>query len=325
MNAPAPTNEEMARLEEAAEWVQVLSRHRHDDKVVESWLEWCSRDPLNQQAFEGLSKVWGASAQLTHATHALPRVTDLQPQKRSQARPQWIVALAASVMIIACGALLFWRPDQSHSIVSPAGVRSTSELPDGSVLDLGGHSRVTLQYSAARREVNMLDGELFVQVSKDKARPFIVTAGPVRVVAVGTAFNVRRDADRVIVTVSEGVVEVARDAKAPKQRLSANQQLVYLSDTKTFEPPAEVDASITTSWRTGVLKFVDEPLSSVVASVNRYSARTIAIRDSELEKLSFTGTVHPDRVDRWLSALENAFPLTVEQSGEKTVTLVARP
>jgi transmembrane sensor len=51
-------------------------------------------------------------------------------------------------------------------------------------------------------------GEAFFEVAKDPNRPFVVSAGSKRVVAVGTKFSVRRDADSVGVVVTEGKVRV---------------------------------------------------------------------------------------------------------------------
>jgi transmembrane sensor len=340
MTAPSPSNEELLRLEQAADWVQALSRNRLDDRLVESWLEWCGRDPRNKQAFEGLATIWAGAANLPPPGARIhPEVADATGSGQRFARGRWRAALAASVLIAACAALLLWAlprgggDDQAQSVISPTGVHSTSQLPDGSVMDLGGRTSVKLLYSAAVRRVDMLDGEVYLTVSKDKNRAFVVTAGPVRVTAVGTAFNVRRDAGRVVVTVSEGAVDVARTTDSSTDscaasddcvRLMRGQQLAYASSAKAFKV-SSVDPGIAMSWRAGVLKFVDEPLCSVVASVNRYSPRTIRIRDKDLETLAFTGTVHPDRIDRWLRALEKAFPLAVVEAGDKDVTLVARP
>jgi transmembrane sensor len=360
MTAATPSQEDMDRLEQAADWVQVLSRNRHDDHVVESWLEWCGRDPRNQQAFEEISTIWSATAQLGAVTGQScdPGGTLAEPASESQShgmgaaspastahtglRPassataahraglsRMLTALAATVFIAIGAGFAYWALQQTHgdrsqTIVSPIGVRSTSELPDGSIMDLGGRTSVRLLYSDTLRKVDMLDGEVYLTVSKDKHRAFVVTAGSVSVTAVGTAFNVRRDADRVVVTVTEGVVTVARDSNASPARLTVNQQLAYVRGSDKFEI-ATVDPSIATAWRTGVLQFVDEPLGSVVASINRYSPRTITIRDREIESLSFTGTVHPDRIDHWLRALEKAFPLSVVTSNDQDVTLLARP
>ena len=45
------------------------------------------------------------------------------------------------------------------------------------------------------REVTLTRGEAWFKVAHDKTRPFIVSAGRIRVRAVGTAFSVRRHDD----------------------------------------------------------------------------------------------------------------------------------
>ena len=54
-----------------------------------------------------------------------------------------------------------------------------------------------------------VQGEVHFEVSPDKSRPFEVYAGNRLVRAVGTAFSVRLDKDRVRVVVSEGIVDLA--------------------------------------------------------------------------------------------------------------------
>ena len=65
-------------------------------------------------------------------------------------------------------------------------------LPDGSFASLNTASRVSVRFTPERRAVRLEEGEAWYQVAHDRARPFVVEAGPVRVQAVGTAFSVRR-------------------------------------------------------------------------------------------------------------------------------------
>ena len=49
------------RMEQAALWLQRMHAGADDERVVESWLDWCQRDPLNQQAFDEIAAVLGLS------------------------------------------------------------------------------------------------------------------------------------------------------------------------------------------------------------------------------------------------------------------------
>jgi ferric-dicitrate binding protein FerR (iron transport regulator) len=59
-----PTRRRLQRMEEAASWLQRLHQDERDDALVDAWLDWCQRDPLNQQAFDELMAIWEASGQL---------------------------------------------------------------------------------------------------------------------------------------------------------------------------------------------------------------------------------------------------------------------
>src|SRR3546814_17114732 len=72
--------------------------------------------------------------------------------------------------------------------------------------------------------IALKSGEAWFQVAKDRARPFVVEIGDVRVRAVGTAFSVRREAHGVDVQGTEGVVGVWRVGdEANIRRVSAGK------------------------------------------------------------------------------------------------------
>lgn len=315
---------ELTRLEEAAEWLQTLLVRPGDDAVLESWLDWCAREPGNQQAFDGLLEVWRATGELLPVREAVTQDSAQSPASRRTSRRYLLAAAVAGVALMAGGgAWMTLRdnsPPQRESFVSPIGVNTVGRLPDGSVMELGGRSQATLTYTSKLRQVDVITGEAFFTVQKDQKRPFVVTAGSLQVTAVGTAFNVRRMEDRVVVSVSEGAINVARAGSEHEERerrrteahisVLAGQELVYIANTKSISIRS-IDPSLVTAWRTGVLKFVEEPMAVVIASINRYSPREIVIRDADVADLRFTGTARIDRIENWLRAVENAFSLTV--------------
>lgn len=315
MTATEADSDRIRRLEQAADWLQQLQGRQHDEGLVERWLDWCARDRRNQLAFDEISGIWEATASATPAADATGPVAPA-PSRR---RVAW--ALAAGVAGLAAGLLAAlvwarWHPATGESMLalaSPPGINTRTELPDGSVVDLGGGSGATVAFSPQQRVVQLHGGQLFVAVSHDSERPFIVDAGGLQVRAVGTAFDVLREGSRTVVTVMEGRTDVrlaTGGAQASPIRLNAGQQLTYVPGAPSV-PVRWVDPSISTAWRTGVLQFVDEPLEHVVATINRYVAREILIEDRSIGALAFTGTAHIDRIESWLAALPDAFPVSV--------------
>jgi transmembrane sensor len=228
---PLQQDPRLVRLEQAALWLQRLHAAGAEERLVEEWLEWCQRDPLNQQAFDEMAAVWEASGEAGGAAGAARSAGRPRPS-RWQRR-----ALVASLAGVALAGAGWWWSSLPRSAAllvaqyaSPIGANTRHELADGSLLELGGATRVTVRIGARERRVELHEGELFVTVRRDTSRPFLVDTGRLAVVATGTAFNVQRTLERTTVTVAEGSVEARYEdaaAQSPNVQLQVSQQLVY--------------------------------------------------------------------------------------------------
>jgi transmembrane sensor len=198
-------------------------------------------------------------------------------------------------------------------------------LPDGTDVALGAASSLTARYGDARRDIELDAGEAYFKVTHDRRRPFVVDAGSLRIEDLGTAFNVRRTGERVSVAVTEGRVRVssATAGAAGPQELVAGQRAEYDprgGRLRVTQVAAEQDAA----WRHHQLEFVNEPLSMVIANVNRYSRRPLQLADPQLGQLMFTGTVNTTNIDGWIGALPHVFPLQVSRFADHVVLSSAR-
>jgi transmembrane sensor len=175
-------------------------------------------------------------------------------------------------------------------------------------------SAVRVDYSGHDRRLTLLRGEAFFDVAKDPTRPFVVTAGSRRVIAIGTAFNVRLQDRGVRVTLVEGKVRVMRSRSAdsvagaqeptgPAVTLVAGSALV-VTDQNDVEHVERLDADRATSWRKGKLVFEGERLADVVAEMNRYSRETLEIADPALKDRKVSGVFEPTEGHAFASALE---------------------
>lgn len=324
MMKPPPDQQASQRMAQAAGWLQRLQAPA-DDGTLEQWLDWCTQDPRNQRAFDDISQVWAASAQV-------PASPPRRPSPRALA-----AGIAGLFTLLLAGAAGWntWRQQQAQlpvmELAANAGSNSRTELPDGSIVELGGRSQARVHYTSAQRQLSLLHGQLFVTVSSDAGRPFVVNVGELRIKAVGTAFDVLNEAGRSVVTVVEGQVEVrtaaggAADQDAATIRLGAGQQLVQVAGSGAL-PERIVDTATATAWRSGVLIFVDQPLIQVLAAVNRYADREVIIEDPQVgAALAFTGTARTDRIGNWLAALPDTFPVVLQPLPDGRLLLQGRP
>jgi len=87
--------------------------------------------------------------------------------------------------------------------------------PDGTVITLGGRSRVAVRFSDDRREVTLLSGEAFFAVAHNPRQPFLVAVERNRIRDIGTKFEVSRGDAEIRVGVLEGRVEVTQQSASP--------------------------------------------------------------------------------------------------------------
>lgn len=332
----AEPDRELQRLEAAAQWLVRLRDNADDESLVAEWLAWCEAAPGNLDAFQRIEDTWQAVAvAVTPPAAARPAAQPrpITPAPRRHRHSVRSFAKAASLLLaLGLVAMLVTRPpwfQGTQTLSTPVAIHGSSPLPDGSRVELGARSRITTHFSDKLRRVVIESGEAYFEVAHDKTRPFVVEAGGLTVTAVGTAFNVRRGGERVVVTVSEGRVRLAPEAGAPRVAQSqskapveagAGEQATYSKGDGRIAL-ALADPAVAVAWREGVLKFVQEPLDEVVADLNRYSTRQIVLADPRLGQLRYTGTVFGNRLDDWLNAVESVFPLRVTYDGPDRIVL----
>ena len=332
---------EILRLGQASEWLVRLRNEPDSDEQLAGWLHWRDQDSANAEAFRRVQTLWGLfdeayptsseiNALLRASGHrwreagsrgsAIGRLTSLLV---GGSRPRWAIAMACACVM---GVAAFWGlriTEKAVSLAASAGTaHRTVTLPDGSFVDLGPKTTVMVDFRRGQRRLQLYPGEAYFTVRSDKKRPFVVRAGSLDVTAVGTAFDVKHELDRVTVTVQDGVVAV--EAEGPERtqmskatwRVASGYQLVYFTATAAATL-SSVDATATIAWREGRLEYVNAPLAAVVADINRYSNRPVVLRDSSVAGLTFTGTVFTDSIDGWLESLPAALPVRVirEPSG----------
>lgn len=340
MNAvpDTPDDAELDRLRAASRWLVALRECGDDDTVIADWLAWCDAAPENLDAFERIKTTWKVSgaalvASAPQVSAAPPAASSPAAQRRPRRHRRWrsLARAAGMVMAVGLSAILLTQPaGTTHTLSTAVALHATNPLPDGSVVELGARSRIATRYSEAERRVVIEEGEAYFDVAHDPERPFVVQVGGLSVIAVGTAFNVRSGQERVVVTVTEGRVRLARAAPAgpgrppvPAVEAGAGEQATFSARQGTIDV-AMADPGVATAWREGVLKFVHEPLDEVVANLNRYSTRQIVLADPRLAQLRYTGTVFGTRLDDWLDAVEGVFPITVTYDGTDRILLVVR-
>ncbi len=209
-----------------------------------------------------------------------------------------VLGLAAGIAIAALVALFYLK---LAGVATDLGEQRSLVLEDGTRVLLNTRTRVVVSYDKERRLVELKTGEAYFEVAKRPNWPFVVSAGAQQVTALGTAFTVRRDPDRLTVTLIEGKVvvtpsvsgaeaaDVALSHFPPKQTLTLapGQQATFVAGR--LAALDHTDLQIALAWRRHEVVFDDTPLLDAVAEMNRYNERQVVIASLQTEQVRIAG------------------------------------
>lgn len=242
---------------------------------------------------------------------------------------------AAILLIPVLGLSLFYsvkyysvRNDRSSMVSSYNEVYSSVDaitkvlLPDGTNVWLN-HSS-TLRYPASfngeSRKVE-LKGEGFFEVAHNPESPFIVNAGGIDVIALGTTFNVMAypEENKVETSLIEGRVELQRYEGREKitlcQMKPADMTVYYKEKGELLTRTIKDDRYF--SWKEGKLVFTADPLTEVAKKLSRWFNAEIDIKDPKVEELTLTATFVNESLAQVLELLTMVSPVNYTMSEKK--------
>lgn len=245
------------------------------------------------------------------------------PSRRETLRGLLRWGLAACLLIaVVLSFYRYWPTETSYS--TPIGGIVSVPMSDGSRVTLNTDSKIRLDVTDRQRLVELQQGEAFFDVAKDPSRPFVVAAGPKRVVAVGTRFSVRREGNDVQVFVTEGRVRVEGAVPVASTddalltlaagSLARSDDGALLVQQKTVP---EIERHL--SWRSGYLIFRDTPLSDAVAELNRYNTPQIVIGDARVGEIRVSGKFRPTQYEAFVRLMQEGFAVRTRRAGADIV------
>lgn len=202
-----------------------------------------------------------------------------------------------------------------NTLIVPKGKRSSLTLADGSKVwvNSGSTLKFPTTFKIDRREI-WVDGEIYIEVEKNKAKPFYVNTSHMTINVVGTQFNVTaydEDTDYSVVLV-EGCVDVSINKE--KARLKPNQMLSVSMDKISVQ---QIDVNNYISWKEGYLQFASEPLSNILKRLSRYYDTPIDY-DENIAQLKCNGKlVLFDNLEDVMKTIYNTIPIKYSQKADR--------
>jgi len=339
-------------LDTASEWLVKLDRglDNSETEALKTWLA----TPLHRDTFLEMVALWDKMSVLSELSDIVPHTPELSVKQKAGNTISWKrpLAIAASFLVVGLlsfqGINLFSPSHQtapatqiasySLQVSTKAGEHKNITLEDGSTLWLNTNSQVNIAFTDTSRIIQLVKGELHIEVAKDKTRPLNVLAAGKAIQAVGTAFNVQYHRGDLELVVTEGVVEVAsytlnkangesiidpiiKPQAIPLMLVQGEKSLLSLPNS-TIETVSDEDIENDLSWREGKIVFRGEPLIDVIEEVSRYTDKTVVLGDAALANMQVAGLFNTNDVDALIAALADNLQISTDYSSD---TIVLRP
>lgn len=196
----------------------------------------------------------------------------------------------------------------------PKGRHSSLILPDGTKVWV--NSGTVLQFPEIfEKEKRMIyvEGEVYLEVTKDASRPFYVKTNQMEIRVLGTSFGIvaYKDENFQSVVLKEGSVAV-EGYKSGKQIIKPNDLLVLENGQMSV---SHVNVYDYISWIDGILQFREKNLGEVLRSVSRYY-RVQFSYPPDIEQVKCSGKlVLFDNMDQVLQTLQKTLSVSFHRKG----------
>lgn len=307
---------------QAAEWLVLLSAddEAERERAEHDYALWKRLSPAHGEAAQDMERLLGSLRGIRQAPGSDRRLHqviegELQFSERRRRNKRLGIALGVSLMLVLPGwlswqhypnALLFADLDTA------TGQWQETRLDDGSRLTLAGGSAVNLHFTASGREVQLLKGEIRVDVAPDATRSFVVVTGDGSIRALGTRFVVNKQADATDLGMIESKT-LARSREGQGEAVVTAGQQVRIRrdgiDTAQAIDPLAIDQA----WQQHRLLARGLPLPEVLAQLDRQYAGVLSYDREALAQIQVFASLPLDNPQRALQLLEASLPIEISR------------
>jgi transmembrane sensor len=289
------------RREAALDWLV-----RTNDPDFDAWDEftiWLEADSANADAYHALAD---SESQMRHLVKA-PLLDEpvRGPQRRRLALVAGIAALAAGATAIVAPRIM--PVDYS---TGPGEMRTVS-LGGQDQLVMNGDTRLELA-GLDHRTIRLEQGQLLLRLRDPGQDKVELRSGDLKLVDIGTIFEVTRAGRATRLVVSEGAVmadpDGARLTVEPGQRLDTE-------DGATVLETRPADMASVGAFERGQLGYVDEKLENVIADIRRSTGIDFSA-SAAIRARRFSGTLSVAEIKRDPRSLEPLLGVAMERSGQ---------
>ena len=309
-------------LIDAADWLVTLNSGETTAQEQSDFKRWFAQAD-NAQAYKELQQTWqqfelaqpkAAQQTLNYALANKPEINT----SFSKTRLFSVSAIAGLALLLASqsqtgrfiGADHYSLTEHSQSIT----------LSDNSKIQLPPRSAVNIHYSQNARHIELVKGQVFIEVARDANRPLTITSQHGSTTALGTAFSVEQKAAFTLVQVTESTVKVcAKSATSSCKTLSAGQRVQV--NTQQVGPVQDTAKNMQLDWHQQTLTVDNQPLVAVLALLQQHYPGYLKYNAHALQGLNISGVFSLKNTHESLQLIGTILPVKVANYGSMVLVV----
>jgi transmembrane sensor len=250
-----------------------------------------------------------------------PIIPVLRPVRHRPIQRMVAAGLTFAMLVAVFAAITYWltpTPWQHYS--TGVGKNLTVKLEDGSTLTLNTRSEAMVRMSRNEREVRLAAGEATFDVAHDPNRPFVVTAGAMKVEAVGTRFDVMHLVGYSGVVVASGVIKVSASSQTkPFQRVVRSGESIRFSPGRGVEELSATEKANALNWPNDRrLVFRNDTLAYIADEFNRYNKQKFVVLGEAATRRT-SGVLNADSPDSLIDLLALDASLEIRRKDDEII------
>lgn len=299
---------------------------------------WVLADPDNKAFFTEMKKVWMLSGMgeksdvdVENEWRKLEGKTGFIHPSAGQAgssqrgsvvrmRPgrMFLRIAAAVIVLVMAGTVVYQLMLQDEMEYLAGNTVENIRLADGSTVILNRESALTWGTKAKDQRNVSLKGDAYFEVTRDEAKPFVITAGDVEVEVLGTAFYVdaREEHPFIDITVESGRVAVR--SVGTEIVLNAGEKAAFHKQAKTLQQRENTDPNFN-SLKSGTLAFENSRLDKVADALNRHYHAQIVVEPSVQETCELTATFQDKSLDAIMQIMSSTIDIDIVRQNQQII------
>ncbi|MCC7136763.1 MAG: FecR domain-containing protein [Nitrosomonas sp.] len=317
-------------VNQAAEWIVRLSDDDltlADLAVLQAEFEqWQQISPHHAEAAHKMLMLIEQSKWIRTTAHPASAHAAMEVSLAKKRRTTRVRKLGVTLLLIVTLALpvqIFFQHYPPAYLLADVrtgtGQWHTQTLVDNSTITLNGTSAANFHFNATQRNLELVHGDILIDVAADPIRPFEVKTRHGWIRALGTRFIVNLDNETTTLTMLESKVAVTLH-ESGGQRQTGNA-----AETLTLDAGQRVQFSnrwigdienvnireISDAWKFRHLIVENQPLPEVLDTLSRYRTGLIHYNTQVLEHMKVSAVLPLDDIDKALYLLARSFPIQV--------------